>query len=52
MQNCELYSHLTLYCDNCAGQNKNQTMKGYLSYLVKIKKFFPVLKKFHDFKTY
>jgi hypothetical protein len=32
---------LILYADNCPGQNKNQTMIAYLSYLVKILKRFP-----------
>ena len=32
-------SDLILYCDNCGGQNKNQFLIGYMSYLVKIKKF-------------
>jgi len=31
-------SSLILYADNCCGQNKNQFLIGYLSYLVKIKK--------------
>ena len=35
------YNVLILYADNCPGQNKNQTMVAYLSYLVKIIKRFP-----------
>jgi hypothetical protein len=33
-------NHLVLYCDNCPGQNKNQTMLAFLAYMVKIKKYF------------
>ena len=32
---------LILFADNCPGQNKNQTMIGYLAYLVKVLKLFP-----------
>ena len=32
-------SNLIIYADNCPGQNKNQTVIGYLSYLVKISKY-------------
>jgi hypothetical protein len=32
---------LVLFADNCPGQNKNQTMIGYLTYLVKVLKLFP-----------
>jgi len=33
-------SRIILYSDNCCAQNKNQTMIGYLSYLVKVLKLF------------
>ena len=32
---------LILYADNCRGQNKNQILIGYLSYLVKVKQTYP-----------
>ena len=32
-------SNLIPYCDNCGGQNKNQFLIGYLSYMVKVEKY-------------
>ena len=32
---------IILYVDNCSGQNKNQTIVGYLCYLVQILKRYP-----------
>ena len=40
MKNIPKDSSIILYSDNCAGQNKNQTVIGYLSYLVKVLKYF------------
>ena len=37
----EKNSSLVIYADNCAGQNKNKFLIGFLIYLVKIKKIFP-----------